>query len=459
MNVVYIHTHDMGRWISPYDLPDAPTPALAAFAREATRFTQAFSAAPTCSPSRATLLTGQNAHQAGMLGLAHLGFRLSHPERHLAYFLRGHGYRTLLFGVQHESDSPAEIAGRYERVSNSPVKDYRDPAGFIVSDRANACAAADFLRSPEARQRPFFLSLGLFAPHRPFGDGDYARFSPERLAPPAPLPDTPAARRDYADYLSCIETADQAIGLVLQALRAGGYYDDTIIFVTTDHGPAMPGMKCTLSDHGIGVPLLWHQPGNPSAGGDCDALVSLLDVYPTVCDLLGLSRPDWLEGESLRPLVEGARAEVRTEVFAEVSYHAAYQPMRCIRTRTHKLIWHCEGDRAAPPANIDSGYLKAELWRAGRLKEAHPEFEFYDLETDPLEKVDRHGDPACAETERDLHDRLRAWMTRTGDPALGGMIPPPRGAKVTPADSLDPAGDPVGTPAFATDAPSPYARR
>ena len=87
MNVIYFHTHDMGRYIGAYG-HSAPFPNMDRFCREGTLFRQAFCAAPTCSPSRASLLTGQSAHATGMLGLTHRGFELTRPERHLAHQLR-----------------------------------------------------------------------------------------------------------------------------------------------------------------------------------------------------------------------------------------------------------------------------------------------------------------------------------------------------------------------------------
>ena len=114
MNILYIHTHDSGRMVSPYGV-NAPTDNLLAFARDAAVFTQAYCAGPTCSPSRAALLTGTYPHQNGMLGLAQRGFGLTDYRRHLAQFLGRHGYHTVLCGIQHESgwyldaDAPGKL--------------------------------------------------------------------------------------------------------------------------------------------------------------------------------------------------------------------------------------------------------------------------------------------------------------------------------------------------------------
>ena len=116
MNILYLHTHDTGRYIQPYGYA-VSTPNLMNLAREGTLFRQAYCAGPTCSPSRAGLLTGMSPHSCGMLGLAHRGFRLYDYHQHLARFLGDHGYETVLCGVQHEAPDPGMIGYR----KNIPV--------------------------------------------------------------------------------------------------------------------------------------------------------------------------------------------------------------------------------------------------------------------------------------------------------------------------------------------------
>lgn len=101
MNIVYFHSHDTGRVIEPYGYP-VSTPNLKHLSSNGVLFRNAYSAAPTCSPSRSALLTGMTPHECGMTGLTHLGFGLHNPSRHLAHVLREHGYTTALSGVQHE---------------------------------------------------------------------------------------------------------------------------------------------------------------------------------------------------------------------------------------------------------------------------------------------------------------------------------------------------------------------
>src|SRR3954468_538631 len=143
-NVLYLHSHDTGRYVQPYGHA-VPAPNLQKLASEGVLFRRAFSAAPTCSPSRAALLTGQAPHSCGMLGLVNHGFSLAEPSHHLAHTLKRGGYDTAVAGVQH-------------------ILIQEDLAGYDHSLQAGnraatvAPAAVKFLREP--RQQPFFFAVG-----------------------------------------------------------------------------------------------------------------------------------------------------------------------------------------------------------------------------------------------------------------------------------------------------------
>ncbi len=113
-NILYLHSHDTGRYVQPYGYP-VPTPNIQHLADQGVLFRQAFCAAPVCSGSRAALLTGQCPHVTGMLGLAHRGYRLRHPERHIVHVLRDAGYWSGLIGEQHVSSDPTRRRVRPRR--------------------------------------------------------------------------------------------------------------------------------------------------------------------------------------------------------------------------------------------------------------------------------------------------------------------------------------------------------
>ncbi|MCX7670310.1 MAG: sulfatase-like hydrolase/transferase, partial [Anaerolineae bacterium] len=250
MNILYIHTHDTGRFIQPYGQA-VPTPNLQALAQEGTLFRRCFDAAPTCSPSRAAMLTGMNAHRCGMIGLAHRGFALNDPTQHLAHYLHRHGFETVLCGTQHETTADGAASLGYERIiAAPPTPTAADMAGaegraqhMMTQDLANSHAAAAYLRM--SHDRPFFLSFGMSCTHRPFPAPD-PDINPNYVPVPPPLPDAPEIRLDMAGFITLARHADRCVGIVLEALAASGLADETLVFFTTDHGIAFPKMKCHL---------------------------------------------------------------------------------------------------------------------------------------------------------------------------------------------------------------------
>ena len=136
-----------------------------------------------------------------------------------------------------------------------------------------------------------------------------------------------------AAFKASARSLDQGIGAVLHALHDFDLVDNTLVICTTDHGIAFPGSKATLFDRGIGVMMIMRGPGGFTGGKVVDAPVTHLDVYPTLCELAGVEPPDWLQGASLMPLVRGEVDRLHEAIFAEMTYHAAYEPQRAVRDR------------------------------------------------------------------------------------------------------------------------------
>lgn len=424
-NVLYIHSHDTGRYIEPYGYA-VPTPNLQRLAEGGVLFRQAFCAAPTCSPSRASLLTGQSAHSSGMLGLAHRNFALSDYSQHIVHTLRGAGYYSALAGVQHVARDPSQIG--YDRI--------------LASAAEAETAACDFLA--DAPPQPFFLSVGFFETHRhgrheagPFtqpGPGGDARY----CLTPVPMPDTAESRRDMADYKVAAGILDRKMGLVFDALEAGGLADNTLVICTTDHGIPFPGMKCSLTDHGIGVMLIMRGPGGFTGGKVCDGMISQIDIFPTICELLGVERPAWLQGKSMLPLLREETEEINEEIFAEVTYHAAYNPQRAVRTKRWKYVRRFDARQGPVLPNVDDSPSK-NLWlRHGWRERPIPPEQLYDLIFDPSEACNLAGDPAYAGALAEMRGRLDRWMHATDDPLLRGPVPAPPGALLNDPDGLSP---------------------
>ena len=421
-NIIYIHSHDSGRHLSPYG-HDVPTPHLKQLASEGILFRRAFSAAPTCSPSRAALLTGQYAHQNGMLGLAHRGFALNDYRKHLLYTLGDAGYHSVLAGLQH-------IAAKPETIGFDEILHPKTPAAANVAPKA-----VEFLNSRP--NKPFFMDVGFFETHREYPEPT-PEDDPRFTQPPQPIPDTPQTRRDIAAFRASARNLDKAVGEILQALDRNGLAENTLVISTTDHGLAFPLMKCNLTDFGFGVSLIMRGPGVFRGGKVCDAMVSHVDIYPTITDLLGLKRPAWLEGKSLMPVLRGEVKEVNEEVFAEVTYHASYEPKRAVRTQRYKYIRRY-GDRTIPVLpNCDDSPSKSLWMEYGWKQKFQPQEQLYDLIFDPCENNNLAGDPKSATVLHEMRGRLDAWMKRTDDPLLKGPVKAPKGAKVNPVDQVSP---------------------
>ena len=425
-NILYIHSHDTGRYIQPYGHAIA-TPNLQRLAEQGVLFRQAFCGNPTCSPSRACLLTGQSAHSNGMVGLAHRGFRLNDYSHHIIHTLHEAGYTSALAGGQHianMAEEPWQTIG-YHRYLGGP----RDA-------HARACEFLD-----QAPDQPFFLTVGFSETHRQFPEehpDDDSRY----CLPPLPLPDTPETREDMARFKACARLLDQKMGMVFEALDRNGLADNTVVICTTDHGIAFPRMKCNLTDAGIGVMLIMRGPGGFTGGQVLDGLVSQVDIFPTVCELLGVQRPERLEGVSFLPLVHGAVQDTRDAVFAEVNYHAAYEPKRCVRTRRWKYIRRFD-DRARPVLPNCDDSLSKTLWMDSGWRDIPPAHEaLYDLMFDPGETNNLAGHSRCADALAEMRGRLERWMRDTSDPLLRGDVPAPAGAKVNDADGISPQETP-----------------
>jgi arylsulfatase A-like enzyme len=413
-NILYLHSHDTGRYVQPYGHP-VPTPNIQRLADQGVLFRQAFCAAPTCSASRACLLTGQYGQSNGMLGLAHRGWSLRDYHHHIVHVLRKAGYSSTLIGEQHISKEP-EVIG-YDEVMKVPTTRVDTVAPL----------AMEVLRRP--RERPLFVSVGFFETHREFlGPGSLRDVHYSK--PPNNLPDSPEVRADMAAFKASARALDHGVGMVLNQLDAAGLSGNTLIIFTTDHGMPFPGAKATLYDRGLGVTLILRGP-EPFAGGRViDELVSHIDIYPTVCEYLGIERPSFLQGVSLLPLLRGEVREVRDEIFAGSTWHAAYEPQRTVRTSRHKYIrrW---GERTTPVlANTDDGPSKELLIAAGWAEREIAKEQLYDLVFDPNEANNLIADPNYAAVATDLRARLERWMRETEDPLLAGHVDPPPGVEI-----------------------------
>jgi len=419
-NLVLLVADDLGwRDLGCYGDLQVSTPNIDGLAAEGARFTNAFVAAPSCSPSRASLITGQYPHTNGVTGLTHIHKRLmlSPFTTTLAEVLDEVGYRTAIEGKWHVAPFlPAGWYGYAERLSGILPKDF-----WIRS----ADRAIEFIEAN--RSNAFYLELNYMDTHRD-DRGEFAfvegfPVDPEGIAVPDyyALPNWPEIREEVAKYYSNAAKMDVMIGRVLARLEELGLSETTLVCFVSDNGPPFPGSKMTLYDRGIGTPLVMRWPGKIPAGTVSDELVSTVDLMPTLLEAAGCPAPPEVQGKSLLPLARGdAGAPVHEAIFAEMTHHVHYLPMRAIRTTRWKYIRNYSDDAVGLDqcAHMEWARRLCELPHQGWTRPRVPE-ELYDLESDPNEQENLVADPAFAEVLGRMRGRLDAHMAETGDPYLG----------------------------------------
>lgn len=431
-NIVLIHCHDLGVFTQAYGQATVRTPNLDALAAEGVRFARSFCTAPQCSPSRASLFTGRYPHSNGVMGLTHADFAWDlHPDEvHLASVLQSAGYETAAIGVIHETPRVPGVWGyqSYERAR------WGDEVADKAIDRLAALA-----EDPPAG--PFYLYAGFIEPHRlpvdreQRGDQTFlhpvAGYGPDTtlgVDVPGYLADTPGTREELAELQGAVHWVDGQVGRILEAVRRAPFADETLVIFTTDHGYAMPRAKCNLYEHGIAVALIVRLPSRDGwhGGRVVDAMISNLDVMPTLLDLLDLPMPERVQGASFVPLLDGlTEVGPHDAIFTELTYHDYYDPKRSIRTERFKLI----ANFSTAPAFMDP----SQAWRpradtvvpANQAMAYHPHLELYDLEADPWELENLAGDEALAPVRQALAARLYRQMVATDDPLLQGAVMSP----------------------------------
>lgn len=438
-NLIYIHTHDSGRLFGVYGY-DVPSNNLRSFADDAITFNNMYCVSPTCSPSRAALLTGLYPHQNGMLGLAQRGFSLCDIRKHLCQFLKRNHYHTVLSGVQHEIGFYLNIEDSdglgYDEVITESINGYKKSDLFLW-DKKNAENVCAWLTEYDSKKQNFFISFGMNGTHRPFPECIDDSINENYVKPCSPIYNNEVNRNDYAKYLTSAKYADECFGMVIAALKKTKHYDDTLIIFTTDHGVAMPFHKCTLSDKGIGVSMLMRVPDSVKKGISTDMLLSQIDVFPTLCDLMHLEKPDYLEGKSFAKLFTEGKEDADSEIFAEINFHTSYEPVRAIRTKRYKYIAYYDKYLNVNYSNLDASAVKDFYMENGLRQYQKQKEALYDLYYDPDEQNNLIDNENYREIVSGMKKRLSCFMIKTKDPLMNGDIPILSNYKVNKKDCLE----------------------
>ena len=438
LNVLFITADDLGLQLGSYGDTVIQTPELDALAASGVQFDVAYVAQASCSPSRSAMFTGLYVHATGQYGLTNASPFALHPhleDATIPNLLKRAGYRTGIIGKLHVAPD-ASFQFDYRQTNYNEARQVK-----LVAERASEFMA-------QAGEEPFFLMVNYTDPHAyrerdpqtneivsDWTFLDRAEGIPETLVEPSEktvLPfqqiDSPEQRERVAGYYNEIRRLDAGVGLLLETLERHGHADNTLVIFIGDHGPPFNRGKTTTYEGGLRVPFLVRWPG-VSKPMRSRAMVSTVDILPTILDATGATSEVETHGRSLRPVLENADAPWREFLVGEFHMHGRpWFPRRAIRDARYKLIHNLLADSARPSSAIDGdiGYSvsREERYANTPIRTAFdtfaepPAFELYDLEQDPWEFHNLAGDPDHAEAEQRLKSALETWRQETDDPTL-----------------------------------------
>ncbi len=406
-NVLLILVDDLGYGdLSAYGATDLETPHADRLIGQGMRLDRFYANCPVCSPTRAALLSGRYQEAVGVPGVVRTRSRdswgfLTSDAVLLPAVMKKAGYRTAMFGKWHLGLGEPNLPNRrgfdhFEGFLGDMMDDYykhrrhginyMDRNGEEIDPPGHATDlftdwTCRWLEAYKA-ERPFFIYLAYNAPHSPIQPPDdwLARYREKH-------PDVPLKRAKLA---ALIEHMDAGIGRVLDALEKSGHGDDTLVIFTSDNGGALQfganngptrNGKGTTYEGGIRVPMCARWPGKITPGSRSDVVALTMDLFPTITQAAGLSKPQNLDGVSILPILLG-KAEIlppRDVVFS----------------------------RLMPPGRIYA--LRRDRYKVLTPAAGKP-LEMYDLEADPLETTDLSKDRP--ELFNQLRDALDAHIAR-----------------------------------------------
>lgn len=416
-NMVLIIADDLGAEdVGAYGCEGVRTPNLDRLAKEGMKFNRAFNSCSSCSPSRCSIVTGRYPHSTGAEAL-----HKPLPKEQVTFVekLKAAGYWTAQAGKWHLGDA---MTNRFDATRISYItKPKKELDGSGCEDWVST------LRE-RPQDKPFFVWLASHDPHRPyFPDAVAEPTRPGQVNVPPYLPDVPPTREDLALYYDEIVRFDGYVGQVLAELERQGVLESTAVFFITDNGRPFPRSKTSVYDSGIQSPLLVRWPEKVQPGSECNSLVSMVDLAPTLLEMAGLPASPTFQGQSFRRLLADPSATIRDWVFAEHNWHdyAAFE--RAVRTDRFKYIRNYWPDLpATPPADAVRSPTFQEMQRlhaAGQLGEIQsgcfvaprPAEELYDVQADPQELNNLAQAGSHPEVLQELRAVLDKWQRETGD--------------------------------------------
>lgn len=474
-NIIFFVTDDESPTLGCYGDKVAHTPHIDALAADGTVFLNAFATTASCSASRSVIMSGLHNHKNGQYGHQHHFHKFASFDNvislSLPRVLKNAGYRTAQIGKYHVAPEEVYHFETYLRGNprNAPLM---------------AEQAKDFI-TDQSDDRPFFLYFATSDPHRGGGKDKTSKrdlkpdlfgnkpnrgahagvkevfFDPADVPIPPFLPDTPETREELAHYYQSCARIDQGVGRLVEILREAGIYEKTLIVFTSDHGMAFSGGKTTVYEGGLRVPFVVRNPYEQNRGVRSEALISHIDITPSLLDFAGGLNADtngpkelvaadryWKQqgrrlkenrnggykfqsyhGKSWIPILGEPNAEHWDTIFASHTFHEIqmYYPMRVVRDKKYKLIWNIAHKLDYPFA---SDLWAASSWQAQFIQGEdapygqktvgeyihRPEFELFDVSKDPDERTNLASNPEYYSVLRKYQEKMKAMQKRLEDP-------------------------------------------
>ncbi|MFR9523738.1 MAG: sulfatase [Rikenellaceae bacterium] len=436
-NVILFVTDDHGLdALGCYGNSVVSTPNLDQLAAEGVRFTNAYCTSASSAASRSVLLTGQFGHAIGAYGHVHDYHHFSTYEnvKSLPVLLSENGYYTARIGKYHVApESVYHFDETYQADPRNTVEMAEVSSEIFNSDtpfflyfctddphRSDFTTAADDWRSPNR-----------------FGNKDEGydgvetiTFDYRDVVVPEFLSDNEETRREIAEYYQSIARVDQGFGRLMKHLKASGKADNTIVIYISDNGMAFPGAKTSTYEAGIKLPCIIKDPTCTiqAAGTTNSSMISWVDMTPTILDMAGVQTDNKFHGRSFKDIIPAEDPANWNKIHASHTFHeiTMYYPMRVVRQGRYKLIWNAAHRLEYPFA---SDLFISSTWQSVKRSAAEkiggrsvqdflfrPEFELFDVESDPNEFVNLAAKKEYKEVLDQLVAELQEWQKETSDP-------------------------------------------
>lgn len=410
-NIIFIIADDVG-WndLGCYGNEVVHTPNIDALAAKGLRFDNAFLTASSCSPSRCSMITGRYPHNTGA---AELHSPLPIEQIPFPLQLKEHGYHTVQAGKSHFGPNALRAFDKAHEMEG-----------------ANHSGAGRWVQCLKERPRdkPFFAWFAAIDAHRAW-QHDSLGYTHDPASIPVPpfLADDAETRKDLASYYHEISRWDYYIGEVVKELKAQEIYQNTAIFILSDNGMPFPRAKTRVYDSGMKTPLIVHWPARIDQGAVTRALVSSIDIGPTILDIAGVPTLPSFQGKSFLSIIQHPNLDFRQYVFSEHNWHDYEAHERMVRStqflyiknnRTHLSNGGpADSKRSASQTSLDSLYAQGKLNAAQVDIFVTPRSseELFDVNNDPWQLHNLAGDPKWSVTLEKYRNLLLEWMQSTHD--------------------------------------------